>query len=130
MALGTARIESLTRELVVLDAQRRGIVAELKRLVGRRVNAGSVTGRVIAYLERFGGPATTTEILDFIIAERPRLKRRACSATLYRAARRRQIVRQGPGWVLPDAAAGPRGEDRPSAGDAEDAAASRDEGDA
>ena len=29
MALGTARIETLTRELVVLDAQRRGIVAEL-----------------------------------------------------------------------------------------------------
>ena len=59
MALGTARIETLTRELVVLDAQRRGIVAELKRLVGRRVNAGSVTGRVLGYLRRVGGPATT-----------------------------------------------------------------------
>ena len=53
------RIETLTRELQVLDAQRRALVAELKRLSERRVNAGSVTGRVLAYLRRFGGPATT-----------------------------------------------------------------------
>ena len=109
MAMDMARIETLTRELDVLDAQRRGLVAELRRLAGRRVNAGSVTGRVLAYLQRFGGPATTTEILDFIISERPRLNRRACAVTLYRAARRKQIVREGPGWVLPESVVISRG---------------------
>ena len=59
MALDTVRIETLTRELTVLDAQRRGLVTELKRLAGRRVNAGSVTSRVLGYLRRVGGPATT-----------------------------------------------------------------------
>ena len=82
--LNTARIETLTRELQVLDAQRRGLVAELKRLDGRRVNAGSVTGRVLAYLRRFDGPASTTELLDFIVSERPRLNRRACAVSLSR----------------------------------------------
>ena len=82
--LNTARIETLTRELQVLDAQRRGLVAELKRLDGRRVNAGSVTGRVLAYLRRFDGPAITTELLDFIVSERPRLNRRACAVSLSR----------------------------------------------
>ena len=59
-----ARLDTLTRELAVLDAQRRGLVAEIKALTGPRVNAGSVINRVIGYLRRFGGPATTTEILD------------------------------------------------------------------
>ena len=36
-------------------------------------------------------------ILDSIIAERQRLNRRACAVTLYRAERRKQIVREGPG---------------------------------
>ena len=96
MALDTARISTLTRELTVLDAQRRGLVAELRRLAGRRVNAGSVTDRVLGYLRRVGGPATTTELLDFIVSERPRLNRRACAVSLYLAARR------GRGWVLPE----------------------------
>ena len=95
--LNEARINSLTRELEVLDAQRRGLAAELRQLAGHRVNPGSVIASAIAYLRRFGGPATTTEILDFIIAERPRLNRRACAVTLYRAERRKQIVREGPG---------------------------------
>ena len=55
----TPRIETLTRELQVLDAQRLALVAELKRLSERRVNAGSVTSRVLGYLRRVGGPATT-----------------------------------------------------------------------
>ena len=95
--LNEARINSLTRELEVLDAQRRGLAAELRQLAGHRVNPGSVIYDALAYLRRFGGPATTTEILDFIIAERPRLNRRACAVTLYRAERRKQIVREGPG---------------------------------
>ena len=101
--------ETLTRELEVLDAQRRGLVDELRQLAGYRVNRGSVISRALAYLRRFGGPATTTEILDFIIAERPRLNRRACAITLYRAARHDQIVREGPGWVLPESAVISRG---------------------
>ena len=105
MVFDADRTETLTRELEVLDAQRRGIVDELRSLAGHRVYRGSVTARAIAYLRRYGGPATTTEILDFIIAERPRLNRRACAITLYRAERRKQIVREGPGWVLPEAAA-------------------------
>ena len=105
MVFDADRTETLTRELEVLDAQRRGIVDELRQLAGHRVNRGSVTARAIAYLRRFAGPATTTEILDFIIAERPQLNRRACAVTLYRAERRKQIVREGPGWVLPEAAA-------------------------
>ena len=103
--LNAARTATLTRELAVLDAQRRALVAALHKLSPRRVYPGSVTGRAIAYLSRFPGPATTTEILDFIIAERPQLNRRACAVTLYRAGRRKQIVREGPGWVLPEAAA-------------------------
>ena len=82
--LNTARIETLTRELQVLDAQRRGLVAELKQLEGRRINRGSVTARAIAYLRRFGGSAITTELLDFIVSERPRLNRRACAVSLSR----------------------------------------------
>ncbi len=105
MVFDADRTETLTRELEVLDAQRRGIVDELRQLAGHRVNRGSVVARAIAYLRRFGGPATTTEILDFIIAERPRLNRRACAISLYRAARWNHIVREGPGWVLPEAAA-------------------------
>ena len=79
MVFDADRTETLTRELEVLDAQRRGIVDELRSLAGHRVYRGSVTARALAYLRRFGGPATTTEILDFIIAERPRLNRRACA---------------------------------------------------
>ena len=109
MAMQPARLDTLTRELAVLDAQRRGLVAEIKALTGPRVNAGSVTSRVLGYLRRVGGPATTTEILDFIIAERPRLNRRACAITLYRAARRSQIVRRGRGWVLPESVVISRG---------------------
>ena len=109
MVLDADRTQTLTRELEVLDAQRRGIVDELRLLAGHRVNRGSVTARAIAYLRRFGGPATTTEILDFIIAERPRLNRRACAITLYRAARRSQIVRRGRGWVLPESVVISRG---------------------
>ena len=105
MMFDAERAATLTRELEVLDAQRRGLVAQLRQLVVRRVYEGSVTGRAIAYLRRFPGPATTKEILDFIIAERPRLNRRACAVSLYRAGRRKQIVREGPGWVLPEAAA-------------------------
>ena len=40
--LNEARINSLTRELEVLDAQRRGLAAELRSLAGHRVNPGSV----------------------------------------------------------------------------------------
>ena len=101
MMLNTARIETLTRELQVLDAQRRGLVAELKQLEGRRINRGSVTARALAYLRRFDGPASSKEIVDFIIAECPQLNRRACLMALYRAARCNQIVRQGRNWVLP-----------------------------
>ena len=111
MVLDAARTQTLTRELEVLDAQRRGIVAALRQLAGRRVNRGSVTSRALAYLRRFGGPATTKEILDFIIAERPRLNRRACAISLYRAARKNQIVREGPGWMLPESGAARRDED-------------------
>ena len=100
--LHTARRESLTRELQVLDAQRFGIVAELKRLAGRRVNKGSVTARAIAYLRSFGSAATTKELVDFILSERPRMSRRTCMASLYRAAQWKQIMRQGKGWVLPE----------------------------
>ena len=102
MAFDAGRTETLKHELQVLDSQRRGIVAELRRLADRRVNAGSVTDRVIAYLQRFGGPASTKVLLDFIVSERPGLNRRACAVTLYRAERRSQIVRQGRGWVLPE----------------------------
>ena len=109
MVLDAARTETLTRELEVLDAQRRGLIDELRQLAGHRVNRGSVIARAIAYLRRFGGPATTTEILDFIIAERPRLNRRACAITLYRAERHNQIVREGPGWVLPESVVISRG---------------------
>ena len=99
------RIDTLTRELAVLDAQRRGLVAELRRLTGPRINAGSVISRVLGYLRcisrRASGPATTTELLDYILSVRPQLKRKATAIALYRAARRRLIVRQGEGWVLP-----------------------------
>ena len=104
------RIAILTHELEVLDSQRRGLVAELCRLAGHPVRKGSVTYFVLFYLKRYGGPATSTEILDFIGAERPQLKRTACSVSLYRAARRGQIVRMGGGWVLPDADAARRAE--------------------
>ena len=96
------RIEILTHELEVLDAQRRGLVAELRRLGGPRVNAGSVIARVLGYLHLVSGPASTTELLDYILMERPGLNRRACAITLYRAGKRNQIVRQGGGWVLPE----------------------------
>ena len=104
-----ARLDTLTRELAVLDAQRRGLVAEIKALTGPRVNAGSVINRVIGYLRRVSGPATTTELLDYILSVRPRLNRRACAITLYRAARRSQIVRRGRGWVLPESVVISRG---------------------
>ena len=109
MMLNTGRRESLTRELQVLDAQRRGIVAELKRLAGRRVHKGSVTARAIAYLRSFGSAATTKELVDFIVAERPMMTRRTCMASLYRAAHWNQIVRQGKGWVLPESVVISRG---------------------
>ena len=111
MVLDAARTQVLTHELEVLDAQRRGLVAELRQLAGHRVNHGSVISRAIAYIRCFSGPATTTEILDFIIAERPGLNRRACAVTLYRAARWKQIVREGPGWMLPESGAARRDED-------------------
>ena len=104
MNLNEGRIQTLTGELAVLDAQRRGLVTELKRLAGPRVNAGSVISRVLVYLRQFSDrPATTTELLDYVLAKRPQLNRRACTITLYRAARRGHIVRQGRGWVLPEA---------------------------
>ena len=104
------RRQSLARELKVLDSQRRGIVAELKRLSGRRVNTGSVTDRALAYLRRFGSAATTKELVDFILGARPELDRTACMIALYRAARLNQIMRKGKGWVLPDADAPGLGE--------------------
>ena len=103
------QIETLTRELEVLDAQRRGLVAELGRLAGHRVNKGSVTALALAYLRRFGGPATTSEILDLILRQRPGLNRAGCGVALYRAARRNQIVRRDRGWVLPEVAVVSRG---------------------
>ena len=107
MNLNRGRIETLTGELEVLDAQRRGLVAELKRLQGPRVNAGSVISRVLVYLRQFRDrPATTTELLDYVMAKRPQLNRRAGAIALYRAARIGHIVRQGRGWVLPEE--GPR----------------------
>ena len=109
MALDTGRIEILTHELEVLDTQRRGLVAELRRLSGRRVNAGSVITRVLGYLRRVSGPASTTELLDYILMERPGLNRRACAVSLYRAGRRSQIVRQGRGWILPESVVISRG---------------------
>ena len=109
MTLDTDRIETLTRELRVLDAQRLGLVAALKRLSGHRVVAGSVTSLVLTYLRHCGGPASTATILDFIASERPELNRRACTVTLYRAARRSQIVRRGRGWVLPESVVISRG---------------------
>ena len=93
----------------MLDAQRRGLVAELRRLAGHRANAGSVINRVLGYLRRVSGPATTTELLDYILSERPGLNRTACATSLYRAARRSQIVRQGRGWVLPESVVISRG---------------------
>ena len=97
------RIQTLTSELAVLDSQRRGLVIELKRLQGPRVNPGSVISRVIVYLRHFDTrPITTTELLAYVLAKRPQLNRRACAISLYRAARRGQIVRQGRGWVLPE----------------------------
>ena len=102
MVVDAERTQILTDELSVLDSQRRAIVAELKHLAGHRVNRGSVIARAIVYLRRFGGPATTTEIVDFIIAERPRLNRRACALSLYRAERWNHLVRRGRGWVLPE----------------------------
>ena len=102
MNLNEARIGTLTGELAVLDAQRRGLVAELKRLAGPRVNAGSVMSRVLVYLRRFTDrPATTTELLDYVRTKRPQLNRRSGAMMLYRAARRGLIVRQAKGWVLP-----------------------------
>ena len=103
------RIETLTRELEVLDAQRRGLVAELGRLAGHRVNKGSVTALALGYLRRFGGPATTREIVDYILRQRPGLNRAACGVALYRAARRNQIVRRDRCWVLPEVAVVSRG---------------------
>ena len=104
MNLNEGRIQTLTGELAVLDAQRRGLVIELKRLAGPRVNAGSVISRVLGYLRRVGDrPATTTELLDYVLAKRPQLNRRSGAMTLYRAARMGHIVRRGRGWVLPEA---------------------------
>ena len=101
------RIQTLSHELEVLDSQRRGLVAELARLAGHRVKKGSVTDLAIGYIRRFGGPATTREILDFILRQRPWMNRSGCGVSVYRAARRNQIVRQGRGWVLPEDAGGP-----------------------
>ena len=103
--LQSARREALARELKVLDSQRRGIVAALKRLEGRRVNTGSVTDRALAYLRRFGSAATTKELADFILSARPELNRTAIMIALYRCARLHQIVRKGRGWVLPESGA-------------------------
>ena len=103
--LDRARRESLVRELTVLDSQRRGIVAVLKRMEGRRVNKGSVTDRALAYLNRFGSAASTKELVDFILTARPELNRAAIMTALYRAARLQQIVRKGRSWVLPEAGA-------------------------
>ena len=106
MNLNAGRIEILTGELAVLDHQRRGLVAELKRLAGPKVKPGGVLSRVIVYLRHFSDrPATTTELLDYVLSKRPKLQRHACSIQLYRAARRGIIVRQGKGWVLPEGAA-------------------------
>ena len=66
MVLDADRTQTLTRELAVLDAQRRGLVAELRRLAGHRVNKGSVTALALGYLRRFGGPIPTREILDYL----------------------------------------------------------------
>ena len=96
------RIQTLTHELEVLDAQRRGLVAELARLAGHRVQKGSVTALALGYLRQFGGPATTGEVLDYILLQRPWMNRAGVGVALYRAARRNQIVRQGRGWVLPE----------------------------
>ena len=78
-------------------------------LVTRGVNKGSVTALALGYLRRFGGPATTSEILDLILRQRPGLNRKACAIALYRAARRNQIVRRDRGWVLPEVAVVSRG---------------------
>ena len=99
------QIETRTHELAVLDHQRRGLVAELGRLARHRVQKGSVTDLAIGYLRRFSGPATTREVLDYILRQRPWLNRAGCAVALYRAARRHQIVRQDRGWVLPEDAA-------------------------
>ena len=103
MNLNADRIHTLTGELTVLDHQRRALVAELKRLSGPIVRAGSVISRVLVYLRHFADrPASTAELLTYVLAKRPRLSRRACSVQLYRAARIGLIVRQGKGWVLPE----------------------------
>ena len=98
------RVRRLKAELVVLDAQRRGMTAEIQRITGSKPRRASVMGRMIAYLRNVGGPATTEELLEFVLQERPALNRTACRVSLYRGARASQIVRQGPGWVLPAAA--------------------------
>ena len=112
MAIGELKtvaqqIEARTHELSVLDSQRRGLVAELARLAGHRVNKGSVTDLVIGYLRRFRSPATTREILDFIMRHRPWMNRDGLGVALYRAGRRNQIVRKDRGWVLPEDGGGP-----------------------
>ena len=95
------RLRRLKDELVVLDAQRRGMTAEIARITGSKPRRHSVVGRMVAYLRNVGGPATTAELLTFVLQERPTLNPRACRVSLYRGAKASQIIRQGAGWVLP-----------------------------
>ena len=110
MTPNAARIETLTRELRVLDAQRLGLVAELKRLRGHRVVAGSVTCLILTCLRHSSRPLSTSTVLDFIVSKRAELNRRSCMVTIYRAAAQNQIVRHGSGWMLPEAGAARRGD--------------------
>ena len=95
------RLRRLKEELVVLDSQRRGMTAEIGRIMGTRPRRSSVMGRMVAYLRNVGGPATTKELLTFVMQERPDLSRRACRVSLYRGAKASHIIRHGAGWVLP-----------------------------
>ena len=97
MAMQPARLDTLTRELAVLDAQRRGLVAEIKALTGPRVNAGSVTSRVLGYLRRVGGPATTPARSCTVPRSTPR------SSESYRVSRRPHCLG---GWGLWDVQVG------------------------
>ena len=98
-------VTDLIMRLGTVNKERTILLRQLAKLRASSVKPGSVLDRILAQLKAIAHPVHTTFLIDMVMQSRPHLSRRACLATLYRAAAKGQVVRTDVGWRLPAAPA-------------------------